>query len=90
MALLLAVDSTPCVPDIFMKKTDKTEKEQVLSFLCSTTPTAVLSVPSVTDSRVLAKCGTQRGNLLGTALEVCDASTLLAGVVVELECVGRV
>jgi len=48
------------------------------------------AIPSVADSGVFTKCRTQRGNLLGATFQVGDTSTVLARVVVELECVRRV
>lgn len=48
------------------------------------------SIPSVADSGIFAERGTQRCNLFSAAFQVNDTSALLAGIVVELECVGRV
>lgn len=43
---------------------------------------------AIADGRVLSQRGTQRRDLLGTALEIHQATALLVGVKVELECVG--
>jgi len=60
-----------------VRKNFKTKTEHVML--------STHAVPSVANSGIFAKRGTQRGNLLSTTLQVGNASTLLARVVIELE-----